>query len=56
MHSGNNDLDKIAVVGRYALNPVWGDGHESGIYTYQYLRELCPCAQCTGGQGITEAR
>jgi DUF971 family protein len=56
VHSGNNDLDKIAVVGRYALNPVWGDGHESGIYTYQYMRELCPCAQCTGGQGVTETR
>jgi DUF971 family protein len=39
-------LQKIAVVGRYALNPLWGDGHETGIYSYQYLRELCPCPSC----------
>jgi DUF971 family protein len=39
-------LQTISVVGRYALNPVWGDGHETGIYSYQYLRELCPCPSC----------
>jgi DUF971 family protein len=39
----DSDLQTISVVGRYALNPVWGDGHETGIYSYQYLRELCPC-------------
>lgn len=27
-------------VGRYALQFVWSDGHESGIYTFDYLREL----------------
>jgi DUF971 family protein len=48
----NGDLEKIAVVGRYALSPVWGDGHETGIYSYRYLRELCPCAQCAG-KGVT---
>jgi len=43
---GNADLEKVTVVGRYALTPVWGDGHETGIYSYRYLRELCPCAAC----------
>jgi DUF971 family protein len=42
----DNDLDRIGVVGRYALNPVWADGHETGIYSYAYLRELCPCDAC----------
>lgn len=27
-------------VGRYALQFVWSDGHDSGIYTFDYLREL----------------
>ncbi|MCG3156806.1 MAG: hypothetical protein DKINENOH_03431 [bacterium] len=27
-------------VGRYAIQFLWSDGHESGIYTFDYLREL----------------
>jgi DUF971 family protein len=30
----------ISVVGRYALNFRWSDGHETGIYSFRYLREL----------------
>jgi DUF971 family protein len=30
---------------------VWGDGHETGIYSYRYLRELCPCATCSAPDG-----
>ncbi len=29
------------IVGRYALNFKWSDGHETGIYSFRYLRELC---------------
>lgn len=28
------------MVGGYAIQPRWADGHDSGIYTYQYLRRL----------------
>lgn len=28
-------------VGRYALRLNWSDGHNSGIYTFDYLREEC---------------
>ena len=31
----------IEIVGRYALNFRWSDGHETGIYSFRYLRELC---------------
>jgi DUF971 family protein len=31
----------FSVVGRYALNFRWSDGHETGIYSFRYLRELC---------------
>jgi DUF971 family protein len=27
-------------VGNYALNPRWADGHETGIYSFEYLRVL----------------
>ncbi|HEY1266366.1 MAG TPA: gamma-butyrobetaine hydroxylase-like domain-containing protein [Candidatus Binatia bacterium] len=33
-------------VGNYAIMFRWGDGHETGIYTFQYLRSLCPCEEC----------
>lgn len=33
-------------VGRYAIAPVWSDGHRTGIYSFEYLRTLCPCPQC----------
>jgi DUF971 family protein len=31
----------VDIVGRYALNFRWSDGHETGIYSFRYLRELC---------------
>jgi DUF971 family protein len=34
-------IKDIAIVGRYALNFVWSDGHETGIYSFRYLREFC---------------
>lgn len=34
------DLVRWQLVGGYALQLFWGDGHSSGIYSFQYLREL----------------
>ena len=39
---------QIGVVGRYALAIQWSDGHDTGIYSYQTLRALCPCDRCAG--------
>ncbi len=33
-------------VGRYAYQFVWSDGHNTGIYTYEYLRSICQCSKC----------
>jgi len=33
-------------VGKYALTFAWNDGHSSGIYSWDYLREMCQCAEC----------
>ena len=35
------EIKDLSVVGRYALNFRWSDGHETGIYSFRYLRELC---------------
>ena len=33
-------------VGKYAIKFNWNDGHELGIYSWAFLREVCPCAEC----------
>ncbi len=33
---------KIALVGRYAIQINWSDGHTTGIYAYERLRQICP--------------
>lgn len=37
---------KIDPVGRYAISITWSDGHNTGIYTFEKLRALCPCGSC----------
>jgi len=39
-------LTAVKPVGRYALNFIFSDGHNTGIFTWEYLRELCPCPMC----------
>ncbi len=34
-------ITDLSIVGRYALNFRWSDGHDTGIYSFRYLRELC---------------
>ena len=34
------ELVGFDLVGGYALQPRWGDGHKTGIYSFQYLRRL----------------
>lgn len=36
------ELEQIEPVGNYALQLIWKDGHSFGIYTWEYLRQLCP--------------
>jgi DUF971 family protein len=35
-------VQSLDLVGNYALQPTWDDGHHTGIYTWEYLRRLCP--------------
>ena len=37
----------IEQVGAYAMRIDWSDGHNTGIYSFDYLRRICPCQECT---------
>ena len=37
-------------VGRYAMTIRWNDGHTTGIFSYEYLRSICPCEACSPNQ------
>jgi len=45
----SSELEEIVSVGNYALQPRWKDGHAYGIYTWGYLRQICPCGQDHSG-------
>lgn len=36
----------VQEVGRYALRFTWSDGHDTGIFSYTYLRSKCRCGVC----------
>ncbi|PIE23341.1 MAG: hypothetical protein CSA62_08065 [Planctomycetota bacterium] len=38
-------IRKIEVVGRYALRFLFSDGHDTGLFTFKFLRELAVKAQ-----------
>src|SRR6266702_7326432 len=47
-------IQDLNIVGRYALNFRWSDGHETGIYSFRYLRDLCEQDETRhGGTGDT---
>lgn len=35
------NLEAATPVGSYAVQFVWNDGHDSGIYTWDYLYDAC---------------
>ncbi|HTX76500.1 MAG TPA: DUF971 domain-containing protein [Terracidiphilus sp.] len=41
-------------VGRYAIQFNWLDGHSAGIYSFDYLRRHCLCAECRFAAGETD--
>ncbi|OGD26345.1 MAG: hypothetical protein A2Y56_06715 [Candidatus Aminicenantes bacterium RBG_13_63_10] len=47
---GEVQVNEVSPIGRYAISFVWSDGHNSGIYAFEYLRALCPCPACRGGR------
>jgi len=37
-------------VGHYAIRFQFSDGHNTGIYSFELFREICPCAECAAGK------
>ena len=45
-------VQAIQAVGRYALQFIWKDGHQAGIYNLELLRGLCQCPDCSRPTGV----
>jgi DUF971 family protein len=50
MYQPKLKMDSIEEVGAYAFRVHWNDGHNAGIYSYDFLRSICPCAECQAGR------
>ncbi len=46
---------RVELVGRYAVQFFWNDGHSGGIYSFDYLRGLCPCEACRAEAALRRA-
>jgi DUF971 family protein len=42
--SPSTRLVGVVEVGSYGITIQWEDGHQFGIYDWNYLRALCPCS------------
>ncbi len=40
------EAGSVLPVGHYGVSITWSDGHATGIYRFDFLREICPCAEC----------
>ncbi len=49
---GQVAIRNLVPVGAYAVQIVWSDGHDTGIYSFESLRRVCPCSTCRSGGGI----
>ena len=41
-HESAIRVDNVTPVGNYAMCIVWGDGHDTGIYSFELLRRMQP--------------
>jgi DUF971 family protein len=42
---------EIEPIGSYAVRIVWSDGHNTGIYSFDHFRRICPCQACRAARG-----
>ena len=43
-------------VGKYAIKFTWNDSHDLGIYSWQFLRDVCPCEECKAVRESVEGK
>jgi DUF971 family protein len=46
MYKPSLKMNSVEEVGQYAVRIHWNDGHSTGIYSFDHLRRICPCAEC----------
>jgi DUF971 family protein len=46
MYKPTLKMVSVEEVGQYAIRIHWNDGHSTGIYSFDHLRRICPCADC----------
>ncbi len=37
---------RVEPAGSIGLRLTWDDGHNTGLYTWERLRAMCPCQEC----------
>jgi DUF971 family protein len=52
MYKPRQKMVSIEPVGSYALRIMWNDGHNTGIYSYDHLRNICPCPDCRANRAV----
>lgn len=43
------DAVTAEAAGSIGLRLTWDDGHNTGLYSWERLRAMCPCAACSSG-------
>jgi DUF971 family protein len=46
MYKAKLKMLSAEAVGNYAVRIEWSDGHNTGIYSFDHLRKICPCGGC----------
>lgn len=46
MYKPSLKMVEVEPVGSYAIRITWSDGHNTGIYSFDHFRRICPCQEC----------
>ncbi len=49
-------LLNVEPVGNYGMRLIWADGHDTGIFQFDYLRQICHCETCDPEDGRREEK
>jgi DUF971 family protein len=52
MYAPKLRMMNVEQVGAYAIRIDWSDGHNTGIYSFDHLRRICPCEECRLGNSV----
>ena len=45
LNASSFQLKGITLVGTYGMQPTWGDGHATGIFSFDYLQRLAEASE-----------